>query len=145
MTNIFIDALAQNPELQDLGIEINAVGEAPASPPVADVVETPEVKAPVIPDNIYLRFNEEEQITQTINENLNIFQINSLINTVKASVNPLHLALQKKSKVFIFGAGGTTSWFLPKLLKIYNDAFHKVPNLRYDLQIILIDQDQVRI
>lgn len=145
MTNTFIDALAQNPVLQDLEININTVGEASASPPAADVVETPEVKAPVIPDNIYLRFNEEEQITQAINENLNIFQINGLINTVKASVNPLHLALQKKSKVFIFGAGGTTSWFLPKLLKIYNDAFHKVPNLRYDLQIILIDLDQVRI
>ena len=79
MTNTFIDALAQNPVLQDLEININTVGEASASPPAADVVETPEVKAPVIPDNIYLRFNEEEQITQAINENLNIFQINGLI------------------------------------------------------------------
>ncbi len=44
---------------------------------------------------------------------------------------------------YIFGAGGTTSWFLPKLLKIYNDAFNKVPDLRYDLNIVLIDADIV--
>ena len=145
MTNTFIDTLAQNPVLQNLEINTNTVGEDLSSPPITDVAQTSEVKSSVIPNNIYLRFNEEEQITQAVNENLNIFQINSLINTVKASVNPLHLALQKKSKVFIFGAGGTTSWFLPKLLKIYNDAFNKVLTLRYDLQIVLIDLDQVRI
>lgn len=100
-------------------------------------------KQPSVPNNIYLKFENEETITQSISENLNMFQINKLLSLVKSTCNPMHEALKKKSKVFIFGAGGTTSWFLPKLLKIYNDAFHKVPNLRYELQIVLIDQDIV--
>lgn len=136
MTNIFIDSLSQQAEMSTLTSEVK-------SSEVLETTEAPESKNGPIPSNIYPRFTNEDKITEAINENFNIFQINSLINTVKSNINPLHISLEKKSKVFIFGAGGTTSWFLPKLLKIYNDAFNKVPTLRYDLQIVLIDLDQV--
>jgi hypothetical protein len=46
------------------------------------------------------------------------------------------------NKIFIFGAGGTTSWFLPKLLKIYNDLLYKRNN-SFNIEIILIDKDVV--
>ncbi len=96
-----------------------------------------------VPSNIYQVFRNEHLVTQQISEQLNVFKTGKLLSTIKEKINPLHFQLKKKSKVFIFGAGGTTSWFLPKLLKIYNDAFNKVPGLRYDLEIVLIDQDQV--
>lgn len=99
--------------------------------------------APSVPTNIYLTFDREEEKTQQAESSFNIFQTLDLINKVKEKVNILHENLGKKSNIFIFGAGGTTSWFLPKLLKIYNDAFNKVPNLRYDLNIVLIDNDIV--
>lgn len=59
------------------------------------------------------------------------------------STNLLRSTLQKKSRVVMFGAGGTASWFLPKLLKIYNDAFTKCPDLAYDLEIAIIDGDVI--
>lgn len=112
-----------------------------------DAAQVPEEEAtkvaPSIPSDIYLTFDKEAEKTQQANEAFNIFQTLALINKVKEKVNILHENLSKKSNIFIFGAGGTTSWFLPKLLKIYNDAFNKVPNLRYDLNIILLDHDIV--
>lgn len=45
-------------------------------------------------------------------------------------------------KLFIFGAGGTTSWILPKLLKIYNDLLHKRSH-NFKVEIILVDGDIV--
>ena len=102
-------------------------------------VQTPPV---VIPENSFVKANEDHFLKE-VASNFNFFQLNSLIKSVRELANPLHLNLKKKSRVFIFGAGGTTSWFLPKLLKIYNDAFHKVPSLRYPLEIVLIDADIV--
>lgn len=110
---------------------------------VANQEEVAKVTSPEIPTDIYLSFDQEQEKTTKVDETLNIFQILELINKVKEKVNILHENLSKKSNIFIFGAGGTTSWFLPKLLKIYNDAFNKVPNLRYDLNIVLIDNDIV--
>lgn len=60
---------------------------------------------PVVPNNIYLKHPNEEEITDRINSNLNVFQINQLLTLVKNSCSPLHEALKLKSKVFIFGAG----------------------------------------
>lgn len=51
--------------------------------------------------------------------------------------------LECKSRIVMFGAGGTASWFLPKLLKIYNDAFFKCPDKVYPLEIIIIDGDVI--
>ena len=48
MTNTFIDALAQNPVLQNLEINTNTVGEDLSSPPITDVAQTSEVKSSVI-------------------------------------------------------------------------------------------------
>ena len=96
-----------------------------------------------VPSNIYQVFKNEDLVTQQINEKLNVFKAGKLLSTIKEKINPLHFQLKKKSKVFIFGAGGTTSWFLPKLLKIYNDAFNIVTGLLYDLEFVLIDHVQV--
>lgn len=120
-----------------------AVTEDISNPGVSIQTEEVKVETPNIPNDIFQRFERESVITDAITNNMNIFQINSVVNKVKEKFNPLHENLKNKSKIFIFGAGGTTSWFLPKLLKIYNDAFHKVPNLRYDLNIVLVDHDQV--
>ena len=86
---------------------------------------------------------DEDKITGEIASKFNILQLNKMIMLYKANQNILGENLRLKSKVFIFGAGGTTSWFLPKLLKIYNDAFHKSPSDRYPLEIVLMDQDIV--
>lgn len=111
---------------------------------IINAPEASETKTEVkVPTDIYLTFLNEAEKTQRVKDNFNFFQMASLLTKVKSEVNVLHESLKKQSNVFIFGAGGTTSWFLPKLLKIYNDAFNKVPALRYDLNIILIDQDVV--
>lgn len=119
---------------------------------VAPVVETATITAEAvapqeetmealqIPSDIFLHYDEAEKV-QKIDSEFNTFQLLALIRSVKELVNPLHFNLEKKSKVFIFGGGGTTSWFLPKLLKIYNDAFNKVPSLAYKLEIVIIDAD----
>ena len=105
--------------------------------------ETTKKIAPVIPNNIYPFFEQEREKTEAAKAALGFLKITSLLNQVKKDVNILHESLDKKSTVYIFGAGGTTSWFLPKLLKIYNDAFNKVPEKRYRLNIVLIDADVV--
>lgn len=48
------------------------------------------------------------------------------------------IALRNVNDIYIFGAGGTTSWFLPKLLKVCNHYPDAVFN------IILMDGDVVR-
>ena len=138
MTNTFTDTTSNDSTVN--GEDTVAMASV-SSPEVQEELKTKE--PPKIPNNIYLQQPNEAERTVLLNENFNIFQISGMVNTLKSAVNPLHHMLKQKSKVFIFGAGGTTSWFLPKLLKIYNDAFHKVPSLRYDLQIVLIDADQV--
>ncbi len=138
MTNTFTDT---TPNDSTVNGEDTVATASVSSPEVQEELKTKE--PPKIPNNIYLQQPNEAERTVLLNENFNIFQISGMVNTLKSAVNPLHHMLKQKSKVFIFGAGGTTSWFLPKLLKIYNDAFHKVPSLRYDLQIVLIDADQV--
>lgn len=111
---------------------------------IINAPEASETKTEVkVPTDIYLTCLNEAEKTQRVKDNFNFFQMASLLTKVKSEVNVLHESLKKQSNVFIFGAGGTTSWFLPKLLKIYNDAFNKVPALRYDLNIILIDADIV--
>ena len=138
MTNTFTDTTSNDSTVNG---EDTVATASVSSPEVQEELKTKE--PPKIPNNIYLQQPNEAERTVLLNENFNIFQISGMVNTLKSTVNPLHHMLKQKSKVFIFGAGGTTSWFLPKLLKIYNDAFHKVPSLRYDLQIVLIDADQV--
>lgn len=96
-----------------------------------------------IPKDIYLEFKDEAAKTQQATDTFDFFKLSQLVSKVKDQGNILHESLKKKSNIYIFGAGGTTSWFLPKLLKIYNDAFNKVPGLRYDLNIVLLDADQV--
>lgn len=88
---------------------------------------------------------DEDKVSTLLASKFDIFKLTQIQSTIKKYYNVLHQHLQSQGKIFIFGAGGTTSWFLPKLLKIYNDAFHKVPNLKYDLEIVLIDADVVRI
>lgn len=108
---------------------------------IVDAATSPEeVK---IPTEAYVCLPDEAAKNQRAKETFDFFKIAGFVNKVKEDVNILHESLKKKSNVVIFGAGGTTSWFLPKLLKIYNDAFNKVPTLRYDLNIILIDGDIV--
>ena len=47
------------------------------------------------------------------------------------------------SKIFIIGTGGTGGWFMPKLIKILNDAHAKF--LVNKLEVILIDGDTVEL
>ena len=50
--------------------------------------------------------------------------------------------VQKPERIFIIGCGGTGGWFMPKLIKILNDA--KAKFLIDDkVEIILIDKDTV--
>lgn len=133
-TNIFVDAVEEQPTTV-----VEAASDSSASPVESD----PTISSLNIPNNIFLHEENEETITETIKSNTNFFELANVIASIKKEINPLHRSLKKKSKVFIFGAGGTTSWFLPKILKIYNDAFHKVPNLSYDLDIVLIDKDEI--
>ena len=99
--------------------------------------------APTLPTDIFVSFDDEAVKTQNAAAQFNVFETIKLVNDVKSKINVLHESLKQRSNIYIFGAGGTTSWFLPKLLKIYNDAFNKVSDLRYDLNIVLIDADQV--
>lgn len=87
-------------------------------------------------------YSNEQKITQKVLD-LDLFQVLSTIKTLKKYYSPVKTFLERKSNIYIFGAGGTTSWFLPKLLKIYNDAFNKNPSLAYPLNIVLIDGDEV--
>ena len=99
--------------------------------------------APTLPTDIFVSFDNEAVKTQNAAAQFNVFETIKLVNDVKSKINVLHESLKQRSNIYIFGAGGTTSWFLPKLLKIYNDAFNKVSDLRYDLNIVLIDADIV--
>lgn len=47
------------------------------------------------------------------------------------------------AKIYIFGTGGTGGWFVPKLVKILNDASAKF--LVGKVEVILIDGDQVEL
>lgn len=83
-----------------------------------------------------------------INEDLICSSIDSGVDFMKMMKAKVELSkgvlgnvLKRKSRVVMFGAGGTASWFLPKLLKIYNDAFHKRQDLAYELEIIVVDRD----
>lgn len=98
---------------------------------------------PAFNPNIFVNRPNEIQIQEQIASSFSVFDLLPLIKNVKSTVNITHETLKKKSNVFIFGAGGTTSWFLPKILKIYNDLFHKVPSLKYNINIVLIDADIV--
>lgn len=86
-------------------------------------------------------FKDESEISQKLQEDVDFLD---LLSTKKYfSKNMLRDTLSQKSRVVMFGAGGTASWFLPKLLKIYNDAFTKCPDLKYDLEIVIIDGDEI--
>ena len=135
MNTIFVDAVSSTPELTAGTATVDAVKVDEETSEVESTLESLK-----IPNDIFLRY-DEESVIKKIDEKFNTFKFLNLIKRVKESVNPLHFNLRKQSKIFIFGAGGTTSWFLPKLLKIYNDAFHKVPSLAYNLEIVLIDAD----
>lgn len=91
----------------------------------------------------YVYKANEDGITTSLEENYSTLDLIKILTEIKSNFSILASNLQKRSKIFIFGAGGTTSWFLPKLLKIYNDAFNKLPESRYNLEIILIDKDIV--
>ena len=72
-------------------------------------------------------------------KNINIFERDTFLNDFVADVRykPFY-------KIFILGAGGETSWFLPQLLKIiYN---YKIKNncLR-TYEIVLMDGDTVNL
>lgn len=86
-------------------------------------------------------YADETQLHKDITEDvgfINMIQLRSAL-----SKNVLKDVLHRKSRVIMFGAGGTASWFLPKLLKIYNDAFTKCPEQAYDLEIVVMDHDEV--
>lgn len=90
----------------------------------------------------YHRSNEAE-CTQAIQESYNTMQIIKIKNIITSNMSVTQNFLKPKPNIFIFGAGGTTSWFLPKLLKLFNDAFYKNPGAAYPLEIVLIDKDEV--
>ncbi len=67
-----------------------------------------------------------------LQESDNILEFYKNFNTSEYKV------LQDNNNIYIFGAGGTASWFIPKLLKVCNHYPNKAFN------IILIDGDVVR-
>ena len=67
-----------------------------------------------------------------LQESDNILEFYKNFNTSEYKV------LQDNNTIYIFGAGGTASWFIPKLLKVCNHYPNKAFN------IILIDGDVVR-
>lgn len=88
-------------------------------------------------------FKDEEAVVQKIKEEMDFLDLINAHNYFSKFV--LEDTLAAKPRVVMFGAGGTASWFLPKLLKIFNDAFTKRPDLAYELEILVIDGDEVRI
>lgn len=96
---------------------------------------------PLPSKNKYPYFEKYDELNRTIQESFNILELGSLLNSIKKETNLLQFNLSNRKNVVIFGAGGTTSWFLPKLLKLYNDAFHKQPNFVFNLNIVLVDGD----
>lgn len=94
-----------------------------------------------LPSSSKYLFEDEDKIAADITKGVDFL---SLLNTRQMLSQPLlRDMLSKKSRVIMFGAGGTASWFLPKLLKIYNDAFTKCPDLAYDVEIVIIDGDEI--
>lgn len=86
-------------------------------------------------------FKDENKVTAELDAKLDFVEY--LQARAYFSRNMLRNFLKQKSRVVMFGAGGTASWFLPKLLKIYNDAFTKCPEDAYELEIVIIDGDEV--
>lgn len=82
-------------------------------------------------------------VSQAVNEKFTAFQQIRFLNNLKKLIDVPAFHLKNKPRMFIFGAGGTTGWFLPKVLKIFNDIFNKRPDLRYNFEIVLIDADIV--
>lgn len=105
-----------------------------AQPSVSDWYKSLDTKSKYI-------FEDEQKIHNQISEQTDFL---SLLEARRVLSQPMLTdILGKKSRVVIFGAGGTASWFLPKLLKIYNDAFTKAPSLAYALEIIIVDGDEI--
>lgn len=105
-----------------------------AQPSVSDWYKSLDTKSKYI-------FEDEQKIHNQISEQTDFL---SLLEARRVLSQPMLTdILGKKSRVVIFGAGGTASWFLPKLLKIYNDAFTKAPSLAYALEIIIVDGDGI--
>lgn len=87
------------------------------------------------------RYEDETKLQADATREVGFVEMIQLRSTI--SKNLLKDVLNRKSRVVMFGAGGTASWFLPKLLKIYNDAFTKCPDKAYDLEIVIMDHDEV--
>jgi len=87
------------------------------------------------------RYEDETKLQADATASVGFVEMIQLRSAV--SKNLLKDVLNRKSRVVMFGAGGTASWFLPKLLKIYNDAFTKCPEQAYDLEIVIMDHDEV--
>lgn len=86
---------------------------------------------------------DTNEISKAVAEKYTAFEQIRFINSLKKVINIPTYHLKNKPRMFIFGAGGTTSWFLPKVLKIFNDLFSKHPELKYPFEIVLVDGDVV--
>ena len=94
-----------------------------------------------LPSSSKYLYEDENGTYEKITQEADFLSLLELRQTL--STDLLRTTLRKKSRVVMFGAGGTASWFLPKLLKIYNDAFTKCPDLAYDLEIVILDGDTI--
>ena len=106
---------------------------------VRDVINTPleEVSENVVvelsllqkedPLSLYPNNPKIKEYNQTINESYTTLDILRVSSSIKEKLDILSYNLKHKKNIFIFGAGGTTSWFLPKLLKLYVSSFLKKP------------------
>lgn len=94
-----------------------------------------------LPTSLKYVFQDEEKLYNDISASSDPFSLLEARQLVSEDI--LQNVLKKRSRVIMFGAGGTASWFLPKLLKIYNDAFYKLPDLKYELEIIILDNDVI--
>ncbi len=102
---------------------------------------SPEVKAWFDGLSNHRYLYNEEQIAEQVAAQTDFLGMLQLRKELSGSL--LENTLKRRSRVVMFGAGGTASWFLPKLLKIYNDAFTKRPDLAYELEILILDGDTV--
>lgn len=69
-----------------------------------------------------------------------------VINNIESSIN--HLGMKGKrikfpSDIIVVGAGGTGSWFAPKLTKIINDAIMKGLLAYSNINVVYIDGDDI--
>lgn len=87
-----------------------------------------------------------EEILDFVQESISsdIEYLESKENNIMLASQISHEPISPPSAIIVFGCGGTGSWFIPKMIKVVNDAINKRDAIKKCLKhIILVDGDTV--